>query len=414
MRRARRRAVDSTGILGVLVAATLIVVSPAAAQTPSSPDADSATARPLGPTPTRIEFTRAIECYSLSPTNTNGAVRSVDDLVEEYLNGRLWPQLQADLTAILSTCKGAEQLAQILPGESRSRRFVVTFIGSNRQPYYVVVPQKQPYSMTLLGVTAVNAVILVDSAMSSGRAPSDFMFMSTPIQNPLEARIPAVVMQSLPSAASRPSPEPVTRSQAPPTSAAPPATMYAHVAAGILLPFSRASILEAGTIAVRDPATGAVSVVKIATTYANTPKVRFEFNFVAGAVVGEMHGAQPMKVDAGRYASDPLARALTMATLAWHPRPFDSSLSKMGQAERWSILVGGVLTPAAGVGVGLSCGIIRGFAVNTGVVGLWARSAPPGSAIGSEVVTDSDQHQLQNRFTAALFVGGSYVFRQSF
>jgi len=37
---------------------------------------------------------------------------------------------------------------------------------------------------------------------------------------------------------------------------------------------------------------------------------------------------------------------------------------------------------------------------------------PPGSNVGSAVTTDSNTKQLQNRFNAALFIGGNYVFRQ--
>jgi hypothetical protein len=118
-----------------------------------------------------------------------------------------------------------------------------------------------------------------------------------------------------------------------------------------------------------------------------------------------------MKVDGGQYASDPSSHSVTMATVAWHPRPYDSSLSEMSQEERWAVLIGGVLTPAAGVGLGVSFGLIRGFAINAGVIGVWVPSAPPGSSISSAVTADSNQQQLENRFNMAVFVGGSYVFR---
>jgi len=98
--------------------------------------------------------------------------------------------------------------------------------------------------------------------------------------------------------------------------------------------------------------------------------------------------------------------------VAWHPKPYDSSLSEMSQEERWGVLIGGVLTPAAGVGLGVSFGLIRGFAINGGVIGVWVPSAPPGSNVGSAVTTDSNTKQLENRFNTALFIGGNYVFRQ--
>jgi hypothetical protein len=187
--------------------------------------------------------------------------------------------------------------------------------------------------------------------------------------------------------------------------------MYAYAAAGITLPFGRASIAEAGTVTLKDPVSGTPADVRISTTYANTPKVRIEFAAVAGAVIGRFYGPQRMKVDAGQYASDPSSHSVTMATVAWHPKPYDSSLSEMSQEERWAVLFGGVLTPAAGVGLGASFGLIRGFAINGGVIGVWVPSAPPGSSIGSVVTTDSNQKQLENRFNTALFIGGNYVFR---
>jgi hypothetical protein len=175
--------------------------------------------------------------------------------------------------------------------------------------------------------------------------------------------------------------------------------MFAFAAVGITLPFSRASILEAGTVTVKAPASGTPADVKISTTYANTPTVHLKFTAVAGAVIGSLYGPQKMKVDAGKYASDPLSHSLTMATVAWHVKPYDSSLSEMSQAERWAVLVGGVLTPAAGVGLGLSFGIIRDFAINAGVMGVWVPSAPSGLGLGSDVTTNPQQ--LENKLNTA-------------
>jgi hypothetical protein len=73
------------------------------------------------------------------------------------------------------------------------------------------------------------------------------------------------------------------------------------------------------------------------------------------------------------------------------------------------VLVGGVLTPAAGIGFGASFGILRDFAINAGVIGVWVPSAPPGSSLGSDVSTS--QQQLVNKVNTALFLGGNYVFR---
>jgi len=269
-----------------------------------------------GPTPTRIEFTSAVGCYPITPSDAKEAVRSVDDLVNEYNDGRLWLQLQEDLKAILSTCEFSAPLARITPDDFKSKTFLVTFVSNDRQPYYVVVPQRQPYSMTLLGVKAVNAIVLVDAKAKEDAVPTDFMFMSTPLQTPLEAKIPAPAKQA-------PASFVTNQRSVQPKNARPPASrkerdpaMYAYAAAGITLPFSRASIAEAGTLTVKDPVSGTSTDVKISTTYANTPKVRIEFTAVVGAVIGPFGGPQRMKVDAAKYASDPSSHALTMATVS--------------------------------------------------------------------------------------------------
>jgi hypothetical protein len=150
--------------------------------------------------------------------------------------------------------------------------------------------------------------------------------------------------------------------------------------------------------------------VKISASYANTPRVHVEFTAVAGGVVGPFYGPQKMKVDAGKYASDPLSHSLAMVTMAWHIKPYDSSLADMSHADRWALLIGAVLSPATGIGVGVSFGIMRGFALDAGVIGVWASTAPTGSGIGSDATTNANDEQLANRFNAAIFIGGNYVF----
>ena len=107
-------------------------------------------ATPPGPTPTTIEFTAAIDCYPVMHADST-VVASVEDLVAEYNDGSLWLQLQTDLKAILSTCNFSAPLSRLTPADFTSRTFLVTFVANDRQPYYVVVPQQQPYSMTLRG-----------------------------------------------------------------------------------------------------------------------------------------------------------------------------------------------------------------------------------------------------------------------
>ena len=102
-----------------------------------------------------------------------------------------------------------------------------------------------------------------------------------------------------------------------------------------------------------------------------------------------------------------------MVTVAWHVQPYDSSLSEMSRAERWAVLVGGAPTLATGIGLGVSFGVMRGFANDGGIVGMWVPSAPSGVTIGSVVATDSNQQQLVNRFNTGLLIGGNYVFARA-
>jgi len=346
-----------------------------------------------GPRSKTVEFSAATDCYPVANPDSSTAIGSVDDLVDEYNDGGLWPQLQTDIKALLATCAFAVPLT---PDDFRTRTFIVTLVSNKQEAYNVVVPQRQPYSTTLPGVRSVNAIILVDAKSKSDKPPRNFMFMSMEVQDPLKAQI-ASTDDAPASIASR-------------NGSA--AAVSAYAARSIPLPFGQASIIEAGIVTVKDPVSGTSTEVPIAITYTNTPKVHLEFTAVAGAIVGPFFGAQKMKVDAGRYASDPLSHSLTMATVAWHLKPYDSSLSEMSAAERWAVLVGGVLTPAAGVGVGVSFGIIRRFSISAGMVGIWVPSAVPGSGVGSPVATDASQKQLENTFNRALFIGGAYVFRQ--
>jgi len=401
MSQGNRRHAGSAAALVVCLALALFFGTSAAAQTRGAPTP--------GPTQ-QIQFAPAVDCYPIAHADSKTIIRSVDGLLDEYNDGSLWLQLQADLKAILSTCTFAAPLGQITPDDFKLRTFLVTLMSNDHGPYFVVVPQQEPYSMTLLGARSVNAIILGDSKAKSDKAPSDF-FIATLVQNQLDAGSASVVRVPAPLVTNKFS-LPVKRPAASRRAADLDATMYAYAAPGIVLPFSRASISEAGTVTVEDPASGTSAEVKIATAYANTPKVHLTFTGVAGAVIGSPHGPQRMTVDAGKYASDPLSHSLTMATVAWHPKPYDSSLSEMSQAERWAVLFGAVLTPAAGIGLGVSFGVLRDFAIDGGVIGVWVPSAPSGSGLGSDVTVGSNQNQLGNRFNTALFIGAAYVFRQ--
>src|SRR5579863_1335009 len=111
MLQGKRRNVGSAGALATCSALALFFGSSVAAQTRSQPGngvsaQDSRSARIPGPTQ-KIKFASAVDCYPITHADSKNVITSVDDLVAEYNDGSLWLQLQADLEAILSTCKFA-------------------------------------------------------------------------------------------------------------------------------------------------------------------------------------------------------------------------------------------------------------------------------------------------------------------
>lgn len=334
---------------------------------------------PTGATPTKINFLER-KCGTIT----------TEELAAKYDDGANWSALQDHLAQIIKGCD--------LRPPSRDLVTVVTFIRRDT-PYTVVVPSTQPYSLTLLGKKEVRVVVLVDGGASVG-VPTDFKFMSQRVANPLAGAVPSVVRtitdavgKALPMVAPPPLPQ-VTP---------PPLVAYA---AQVSVPFTRATIEETGTVEVMVDSKR--KEVPVKATYTNTPLSALTFSTLAGALVGTVNGPERMKVDSGSYASDPLGRAVTMVTLMFH-KPFDSTLSEMSRAERWAGYAGAVLTPAAGIGAGVSIGIIRGLSANVGYAWVWVPTSANGAPAGTAV--PSDGKQLIHKMNHGLFVGGGYVFK---
>ncbi|MGH9409036.1 MAG: hypothetical protein ACRD1V_06245, partial [Vicinamibacterales bacterium] len=147
--------------------------------------------------------------------------------------------------------------------------------------------------------------------------------------------------------------------------------------------------------------------VPLAATYTNAPKMHLEFA-AAAVMVGSYRGHPRLKVDAGKYASDPATHAATLAAIAIHLWPFDVSSAEMTKAERWALIAGAVLTPAAGAAAGLSIGIARGFALTAGELIVWVPSGAGGALPGTPAPAGTSQ--LPHKYAYAPFVGGSYRF----
>ena len=309
------------------------------------------------------------------------------------------------MAAILESCVDEQSEAAHDLSAALAKPALVVFITKNT-PYFVVLPEQQPYNLTIAGSTSVVPVVLTD-ATARRDTPADFRLMSSRVEDPVQAQIPAFVKEIAGvvikqyGAVAKHNPR-----------------MWAYAADEVELPFSRASIVESGTVTLGCDAgsteasyprlapcpRGKNSIdVEIAATYANTPKTRIDFAAVAGGVLGPYRGHLKMKVDGGRYASDPAMHGVTMAAIAIHLKRYDATLPRIGAAERWSLLAGAVLTPAAGVGSGVSFTCLRGFAINAGEVILWV---PTGSSPGA--LAPAGSNQLPHRYSFGTFVGASY------
>jgi hypothetical protein len=150
--------------------------------------------------------------------------------------------------------------------------------------------------------------------------------------------------------------------------------------------------------------------VAISGSYVNAPATHLELGAVVGAFVGPEFLHAQMKVDGGKYASNPLSRAMTMAVASYRFWPLDADGTTKTERQRWAMFAGGVLTPAPGLGGGVSRTLIKNLAADIGWAAMWVQSAPGTSKAGDTVVTDSKGNQLNYRWTNAFFAGGTFVF----
>ena len=355
-----------------------------------------------GATPTAIRFNFSGGCAF--DDDAPARVTSIANLAADYNDGTRWAQLQQEVKAVLASCldlsdpKGPHDLSGALA------KTLLVIVVDKDAPYYLVLPQHQPYSLSLTGAIAVVPVVLVDA--SARRGPPDLRLLSTRVQDPSQQQIPAFVR----TIATR-----VIRQSAATGGQNP--RIWAYAADEVELPFRRAVIAESGNILVGCDPDGSSAVlapcprgkdsvdVDLSASYADTPKTRIEFGAVAGAVVGPYRGHTRMKVDSGRYAADPATHSMTMAAIAIHVKPYDGALADISSPERWSLLVGGVLTPAAGIGAGISFAFMRGFAITAGEVALWV---PTGASAGA--LAPAGSSQLPHRYSYGTFVAAGYSF----
>ena len=363
----------------VSVVAIALILSATAALAQDKKDEKAEVTAPSGATPTKITFTQR-SC----------ATGDTEQLAAQYDDGSKWSELQDELERIIESCDLSKPDADVTT--------VVTFI-AGETPYTVLVPSTQPYALTMLGKKQIRVVVLVNGDAAAS-VPTDFKFMSKQIDDPVLAAIPSFV-RAVTDAAGKESK--VLSVRPPPEKAAPPMVGYVTQ---VSVPFSRASIAESGTVEVKVKTE--IKKVAVSATFANTPRRKVALSTVAGGLIGSVKGPERMKVESGAYASDPLGRAVTMAAVMFH-KPFDSTLSNMSVAERLAGYLGAVLTPAAGVGAGVSIGIIRGLSANVGYAWVWVPTSANGGAAGTAAPTGA--RQLSHKMNHGWFIGGGYVFK---
>ena len=130
------------------------------------------------------------------------------------------------------------------------------------------------------------------------------------------------------------------------------------------------------------------------------------FTLVTSVLVGEFRGDERLKMDQYVYVPDPLSRGLTMAGVALHPKKYDSTESSPSAAERFAVLVGGVITPTGGVGIGASWMAARPVSLNPGLAVLLVNTAKDGKK-ALEVPTDLAS-PLETGVAYGWFVGANY------
>ena len=341
--------------------------------------------------------------FDKTPKNCMGTVK-IEDLVANYQDWRQWKALQEMLKGIISRCTD-------LKPTSEEPTFVTILNGD--ETYNVLYPKNERYSQLLPGIQKGSAVILMTFDAGKQAKSIDITVASNASPNPLVGQLPDFI-KGLVSAASAPF---VFKIQGvsgavdgPPN---PP--MVAYQAKEVLLPYTRGTVVETGSVTFNRTNAPAAAEPKdnetktsISVSYTNRPPTKIELATTAGAVVGPAFGHEKMKVDSGKYASDPIGRAVTMASIGWRFQSYDPDSTEINEKQRWMFLIGGVITPAPGFGFGLSRTLVKNFAINAGWASMWVTSAPGDLKPKDDAIADGNQ--LVYRPTGGIFVGGAYQF----
>ena len=277
---------------------------------------------------------------TVGPSPLRCDVATIQELVAEFQDWSKWASLQAHLGSILKNCN-------IVLSPGTTKPVLVTLVLGD-EAHTVVFPQETAHSRTLKGVDIVTVVVVVGNDQALRMKSIDLTLMSSKVDDPLVTQIPDFI-KTIVTAQTAPFTIRIPGVNDSKTIGGTPQKLAIYKSSELRLPFKRATIVQsgstvsgkAGTAANDDkPESNVKATVNV--TYANKPDSFIELQFAAGAFVGPVRGHEKMKVDSGKYASDPLGRALTMAAVAIHFAPYGDA-EKVTEGQRWAFLAGGVL-----------------------------------------------------------------------
>jgi hypothetical protein len=105
--------------------------------------------------------------------------------------------------------------------------------------------------------------------------------------------------------------------------------------------------------------------------------------------------------------ADPLSGTITLGTLIFRPAGTDPKARAFPASERWTLFVGGVLTPEFGLSGGAGFNLNRKISLNAGIAFLRIDTLKAGETVGSAPVSDKP---LKNGVARTVFVGFGYNF----
>jgi hypothetical protein len=343
------------------------------------------------------------------------AEKEVSELLELYGDFGNWAKLQEALQKKIGEC--TKTVKEPLGSKAASEApYLVTLVTPTRN-VSVVVPQNDRYNPNMPGgPKSAYVMLLVESHAAEQKDVDTFSLASTKIDDPVVSQIPAAVTTfgTAITGGLLAFKAPLAKGQYSIQSFGAGTVVeldkfenVAFISAPVTLPSSNVTVSETGKLKMWDGKEA--KDVDVSATFTSKKLRHAEFTGVAGAFVGSLAGDEKMKVDGDKYASDPLKRAMTMVAIAWHPKAYDDTLPKPTKGERTSILLGGVLTPAPGLGAGVSVLLMRGIALNVGGAAMFVPTSR-GGLKPKDTVPDGN-NQLRYGWTAGMFTGINYIFK---